>query len=92
MSQSKTVYFDNNATTRVAPQVIDAMLPFLRDFWGNPSSVYSFGKQVARHVEGAREKVAALISADPRDVVFMHTGGSPALFAYSAALASEAVS
>ena len=89
MSQSKTVYFDNNATTRVAPQVIEAMLPFLREFWGNPSSVYTFGKQVARHVESAREKVAALINADPRDVVFTSCGTESNNSAIHSALATH---
>jgi len=74
MSHSKLYYFDNNATTRVAPEVIEAMLPFLRDFWGNPSSAYSFGNQVAKHVEAAREKVAALVNADPKEVVFTSCG------------------
>jgi cysteine desulfurase len=48
MTERKTFYFDNNATTRVAPEVVEAMLPFLRDFWGNPSSAYGFGSQVAK--------------------------------------------
>ena len=71
---SQTIYFDNNATTRVAPEVIEAMLPFLRDHWGNPSSVYRFGKDVAKHVEEAREKVAALVNADPREIIFTSCG------------------
>lgn len=77
MSQSepkKVYYFDNNATTRVAPEVVDAMIPFLRDFWGNPSSAYAFGAQVHGHVEKAREQVAALINADPKEVVFTSCG------------------
>lgn len=74
MSQQPLYYFDNNATTRVAPEVIDAMLPFLRDLWGNPSSVYAFGKQITKHIEAAREKVAALIHADPREVIFTSCG------------------
>lgn len=74
MSQRKTYYFDNNATTRVAPEVIDAMLPMLRDFWGNPSSAYGFGKQAHKFLEEAREKVGALIHADPREVVFTSCG------------------
>jgi len=74
MSQPKFVYFDNNATTQVAPEVVDAMIPFLREQWGNPSSIYTFGKQVAKHVETAREKVAALINADPREIVFTSCG------------------
>jgi cysteine desulfurase len=47
----KVYYFDNNATTRVAPEVVDAMIPFLRDLWGNPSDAYAFGAQVHGHVE-----------------------------------------
>jgi cysteine desulfurase len=70
MTPPKVYYFDNNATTRVAPEVIEAMLPFLTDFWGNPSSAYHFGKDVAAHVESARAKVAALINADPKEIVF----------------------
>ncbi|MFM7214251.1 MAG: cysteine desulfurase family protein, partial [Verrucomicrobiota bacterium] len=75
MSQSpKIYYFDNNATTRIAPEVADAMIPFLREFWGNPSSAYGFGAQVHQHVESAREKVAALIHADPKEITFTSCG------------------
>ena len=74
MSQPITYYFDNNATTRVAPEVIEAMLPFFREHWGNPSSAYSFGHDVARHVEDARAQVAALINADPRELIFTSCG------------------
>lgn len=74
MSQRKIYYFDNNATTRIAPEVVDAMVPFLKEFWGNPSSAYHFGSQVGKHVESAREKVAALINADPKEVVFTSCG------------------
>jgi cysteine desulfurase len=74
MTQQPIYYFDNNATTRVAPEVIEAMLPFLLEHWGNPSSIYSFGKQVARHVNKAREKVASLINAEPREIVFTSCG------------------
>jgi cysteine desulfurase len=73
MSQ-KIFYFDNNATTRVAPQVVEAMLPFLTENWGNPSSAYTFGNRIARRVEAARAKAAALINADPREVVFTSCG------------------
>ncbi|HMJ65300.1 MAG TPA: aminotransferase class V-fold PLP-dependent enzyme, partial [Candidatus Binatia bacterium] len=67
-------YFDNNATTRVAPEVVEAMVPFLREYWGNPSSAYQFGSQVAQHVEAARQRVAELIHADPKEVVFTSCG------------------
>jgi cysteine desulfurase len=74
MDKRQIYYFDNNATTRVAPEVVEAIIPFLRDYWGNPSSAYQFGKQVAKDIEAAREKVAALINADPREVIFTSCG------------------
>jgi cysteine desulfurase len=89
MSQRKIYYFDNNATTRVAPEVVEAMLPFLRDWWGNPSSAYGFGRQAAKHLEEAREKVAALINADPKDVVFTSCGTESNNSAIESALATQ---
>ena len=74
IDSTKVRYFDNNATTRVAPEVVEAMLPFLSEMWGNPSSAYGFGAQVHGHVEKAREKVAALVHADPKEVVFTSCG------------------
>jgi cysteine desulfurase len=74
MTPRKVYYFDNNATTRVAPEVVEAMLPFLTELWGNPSSGYRFGKEVAEHVELARGKVAALLNADPKEIVFTSCG------------------
>src|SRR5947207_934941 len=74
MSQPAIYYFDNNATTRVAPEVVEAMLPFLTENWGNPSSAYSFGRQVVAHLDQARANVAALINADPREIVFTSCG------------------
>lgn len=71
---SRLVYLDNNATTCVAPEVRDAMLPFLNELWGNPSSMHAFGGQVMRHVDEAREKVAALIHADPSEIIFTSCG------------------
>ena len=67
-------YFDNNSTTQIAPEVLEVMLPFLRDHWGNPSSAYSFGQQLAGPLDKARAKVAALINADPREIVFTSCG------------------
>ena len=68
------IYLDNHATTPVAPEVVDVMIPFLRDFWGNPSSAYSFGSQVHAYVEKARDQVAALIGADPKEIFFTSCG------------------
>ena len=74
MSQPPIYYFDNNATTRVAPEVVDAMMPFLREQWGNPSSTYAFGRQVGEAVDRARGQVAALINVEPREVIFTSCG------------------
>src|SRR5438445_12759868 len=74
MTRPAIHYFDNNATTRVAPEVVEAMVPFLKEHWGNPSSAYSFGHEVVRHVEEARGKAAALLNADPREIVFTSCG------------------
>jgi len=82
----KVYYFDNNATTRVAPEVVDAMVPFLREMWGNPSSAYAFGAQVHGHVENARAQVAALINADPKEVIFTSCGTESNNSAISSAL------
>lgn len=61
----KTIYLDNNATTAVAPEVREAMLPYLTDLYGNPSSMHTFGGQVGRAVEEARERMAALLAPIP---------------------------
>ena len=89
MSQQKVYYFDNNATTRVAPEVLDAMLPFLRDYYGNPSSVYGFGSRTGQQVEDARAKVAALINADPREILFTSCGSESNNAALHSALATH---
>jgi len=70
----RNVYLDNNATTRVAPEVIEAMMPFFEDLWGNPSSMHTFGGQVKKHIEQAREQVALLIGADPSEIIFTSCG------------------
>ncbi|MEO6182518.1 MAG: cysteine desulfurase NifS [Verrucomicrobiota bacterium] len=89
MTQRKVYYFDNNATTRIAPEVVDAMIPFLKDLWGNPSSAYFFGSQVGKHVEDAREKVAALINSDPKEIVFTSCGTESNNSAIHSALATN---
>jgi cysteine desulfurase len=70
----KTVYLDNNATTQVAPEVLDTMLPYFHEWYGNPSSMHTFGGQVARHVRRAREQVAALLGASPDEILFTSCG------------------
>ncbi len=71
----KTVYVDNNATTQIADEVREAMIPFLTDLWGNPSSMHTFGGQTKKYIETAREQVAALIgAADPQEITFTSCG------------------
>jgi cysteine desulfurase len=70
----KVVYMDNNATTRVAPDVLETMLPYFSDLYGNPSSMHSFGGQVGRGLSVAKEQVAALIGATPDELIFTSCG------------------
>lgn len=70
----RNVYLDNNATTQPAPEVLEAMAPFFTELWGNPSSMHFFGGQVKKHIERAREQTAALLGADPSEIVFTSCG------------------
>ena len=67
MSGQSVIYVDNNATTAVAPEVLEAMLPFLTVNYGNPGSIHTFGGSVAKDVENARLKIAELLNADHRN-------------------------
>jgi len=84
----KTIYVDNNATTRVAPEVLDVMLPYLNEFYGNPSSMHSFGGNVAHKIEEARAKVASLINASPDEIMFTSCGTESDSTAIHAAISS----
>jgi cysteine desulfurase len=69
------IYLDNNATTQVAPEVFDAMAPYLHEIYGNPASAHSLGRRVKSAVERAREQVAELIgAAQPTEIVFTSCG------------------
>ncbi len=70
----KIIYTDNNATTKVADEVIREMTPFLGEYYGNPSSMHTFGGQVGRKVRLARQQVADLINAEPDEIVFTSCG------------------
>jgi len=70
----KTIYVDNNATTRVAPEVVEEMSPYFSELYGNPSSMHFFGGQVQTKVEEARERVAGLIGARPQEIIFTSCG------------------
>ncbi|MDI6743847.1 MAG: cysteine desulfurase NifS [Thermodesulfovibrionales bacterium] len=69
-----TIYLDNNATTNIAPEVLQEMLPYLKEMYGNPSSMHTFGGQLHRRVEEARAKVARLIGAEPEEIIFTSCG------------------
>ncbi|MBL7049126.1 MAG: cysteine desulfurase NifS [Nitrospira sp.] len=68
------VYLDNNASTRVADEVREEMMPYFSELYGNPSSMHLFGGQVHRRIETAREKAASLINAEPDEIVFTSCG------------------
>ena len=85
----KPVYFDNNATTRPAPEVVESMLPFLNESWGNPSSAYSFGRELGNHLDAARARIAALLQADPREILFTSCGTESINTALHSALALQ---
>jgi cysteine desulfurase len=84
----KPVYLDNNATTQVAPEVLEAMLPYFHELYGNPSSMHSFGGQVMKQVRKAREQVAALLGASPDEIIFTSCGSESDNAAIRSALAS----
>lgn len=71
---SNVIYFDNNATTQVAPEVLEAMLPFFKDMYGNASSMHSFGGQVGKYIATAREQIADLLGALPDEIMFTSCG------------------
>jgi len=70
----KVIYMDNNATTRIAPEVLDAMMPYLTEYYGNPSSMHTFGGQVGQAINQARKATADLIGALPDEIVFTSCG------------------
>jgi len=70
----KTVYVDNNATTKVAPEVLEVMLPYFSEYYGNPSSMHFFGGQVQKKVDEGRAKVADFLGAEPSEIVFTSCG------------------
>jgi cysteine desulfurase len=70
----KVIYTDNNATSKVAHEVIDEMMPYFGELYGNPSSMHTFGDEVGKKVKQARQRVADLINADPEEIVFTSCG------------------
>jgi len=74
MTDSEIIYLDNNATTPLDPAVIEEMLPFLRECYGNPSSGYAFAAKAREAVDLARERLAALLGCEPPEIVFTSCG------------------
>ena len=71
---SERIYFDNAATTSLDPQVLEAMMPFLIEKFGNPSSIYSYGRETRLAIEMARKSVAKTINAHPAEIFFTSGG------------------
>lgn len=85
-----TIYLDNNATTRVAPEVLEAMQPYLGEFFGNPSSAHTLGRTMKQAIEQSREQVATLIgAADTSEIAFTSCGSESDNWAIRGALASQ---
>ena len=70
----QTIYFDNNATTKVAEEVLEEMKPFFCELYGNPSSMHTFGGQTGQRIRHARQQVAALLGCDPSEIIFTSGG------------------
>jgi cysteine desulfurase len=85
---TNVVYLDNNATTKVDPRVLEAMLPYFSDYYGNPSSMHSFGGGVAANIRTAREHLGRLIGASPDEIIFTSCGTESDSTAIRAALES----
>ena len=84
------IYLDNNATTRVAPEVLDAMQPYLSEFFGNPSSAHGLGREMKRAVEHSREQVASLIgAAETSEIVFTSCGSESDNWSIRGVLATQ---
>lgn len=75
MGENRLVYMDHAATTFIKQEVVETMLPFLKDHFGNPSSLYSIGREGKEAVETAREKLAKALGASPEEIYFTSGGG-----------------
>jgi len=85
----RKVYLDHNATSPLSPKVLEAMMPYLEEIYGNPSSVHAFGRIARKGIEEAREKVAVLIGAkNPQEIVFTGGGTESDNFAVKGAVES----
>ncbi len=83
------IYADNNATTQIAPSVLDEMMPYLKDYYGNPSSMHTFGGQVGKKIQEARAQTASLLNATPEEILFTSCGTESDSTAINAAIRSN---
>ena len=80
------IYLDNNATTKVSEEVLEAMLPYLKEQYGNPSSTYSFGKKVKDEITKSRTNIAKLLNANPESIIFTSSGSESNVTAIMSAI------
>src|SRR6201992_286499 len=80
------IYFDNAATTSLDPQVLESMMPFLTEKFGNPSSIYSYGRECRMAIESARKTVAKILNAHPAEIFFTSGGTESSNTAINAAI------
>jgi len=85
----KVIYVDNNATTQVAPEVLEEMLPYFTEYYGNPSSMHTFGGMVEHKIVEARERLAGLLGASPDEIIFTSCGTESDSTAIRAAILSN---
>ncbi len=83
------IYVDNNATTQVSPEVLEEMLPYFNEFYGNPSSMHTFGGKVEHKITEARKRLAALLGAAPEEIIFTSCGTESDSTAIRAAILSN---
>jgi cysteine desulfurase len=83
------IYVDNNATTKVAPEVLEEMLPYFNEYYGNPSSMHTFGGMVEHKIVEARERLAKLLGASPEEIIFTSCGTESDSTAIRAAILSN---
>src|SRR5688572_29629862 len=86
MTTAKRIYFDNAATTALDPQVLEAMMPYLTEKFGNPSSIYSYGRESRMAIETARKSVAKILNAHPAEIFFTSGGTESSNTAISSAV------
>ncbi len=88
-AEESIIYLDNNATTQVDPAVVEEMLPWLSDYYGNPSSAYRFGKRAAQALEIARERIATLLGCEAGEIIFTSCGTESINTAIQSAIAQD---